>query len=360
MTPAISPASISPKRARWPFFLLALIALIGGGVFLNIRRKNEEVRRWKWAKIALPERFARVPASWSAQTLATRLEKSKKLRDAPTFLEAADQIGLQLVASGGYLLPKTADPLELARAFKNGPTHQQITFPEGFTLRQIAARLQKNGFAGAKKLAQVPPAQLEGRLFPDTYWLPIGGDEKAIAAAMTARFKTEIARLPRPFPAVDGKPLSELEIVTLASLIEREAASRAEMPLIAGVLIGRLRRPMRLQVDASIQYARLLQDQNHKSRLLFADLKIDSPYNTYRNDGLPPAPICNPGVAALRAAARPQKTDALFYTYSPRLKKHVFAPTFEGHKRNNALARRERETLEKQREQAELQAGISD
>lgn len=357
MTDATSPTSTSTKRARWPFLLFALLILMGSGAYyLNVQRKKEALRRWKTAKIVLPERFARVPANWSAVTLGERLEKSKKLRDAPTFAAAAEQIGLKSVVAGGYMLPASAGPLELAQAFKMGPTHQQVTFPEGFTARQVVARLQKNGFAGASNLAKIPTPTLEGRLFPDTYWLPINGNEKQLVEAMTARWKEEMARLPRPFPVVDGKPLSELEVVTLASLIEREAASRAEMPLIAGVLVGRLRLPMRLQVDASIQYARLLQDKEHKSRLLFADLEIDSPYNTYRNDGLPPAPICNPGAAALRAAARPQKTDALFYVYSPRLKNHVFAPDFAGHKRNIAQAKRERDALE----QAALAAGISD
>ena len=119
------------------------------------------------------------------------------------------------------------------------------------------------------------------------------------------------------------------------------------MPKVAGVMINRLQKPMRLQIDASVQYARIMDDKEHKSRLYFKDYKFQSPFNTYLNDGLPPTPICNPGIDALMAAARPAKTDALFYVYSPKLKKHVFASNFEGHKANVARARRERDAIEK-------------
>ena len=349
-----SPETATKKRSKLPLIGLFLLAAAGaGGLMWNLdrQRKAEALRRYKWAKIALPQRLARVPARWSAQTLAARLEKSRKIRDAATFEAAASQIGLQEAAPGSYLLPAVAGPLEIARAFQSGPTHDDVTFPEGFTAAQVAARLRKRGFAGAAAMERAAypdgaPSPLEGRLFPDTYTLPLRASGALLAQTMTQRWHQEMKRLPRPFPVVKEKPLSEAEIVTLASLVEREAGSRAEMPLVAGVMLNRLRRPMRLQVDASIQYARILAEQGHKSRLLFEDLEIKSPYNTYQNDGLPPTPICNPGAAALRAAARPAKTDALFYVYSPKLKRHLFTPTFEGHKRNIAVVRRERRELE--------------
>jgi UPF0755 protein len=347
--------TLPQKRSKAPFIGLLLLALaIAGGMAWNLdrQRKAEALRRYKWGKIALPQRLARVPARWSASTLADRLEKSRKIRDAATFEAAATQIGLTEAAPGGYLLPAVAGPLDVARVFKNGPTHEEVTFPEGFTAAQVAARLRKNGFEGAASVLQAAypvgtPSPLEGRLFPDTYTLPLQASGTQLVQTMTERWKEEMARLPRPFPTVDGKPLTEAQIVILASLVEREAGSRAEMPLVAGVMVNRLRRPMRLQVDASIQYARVLAERGHKSRLLFADLEIKSPFNTYQNDGLPPTPICNPGAAALRAAARPAKTDALFYVYSPKLKRHLFAPDFEEHKRNIAVVRRERVQLDR-------------
>ncbi len=330
------------RRSKWPIFLLLVPILGVAGTLFYKQRQAEELRQFNRATIVLPERMARVPADWSAETLASRLEKSRKIRDAEAFREAAAQIGLQKVAPGSYLLPKSADPLALARAFKAGPTHQDVTFPEGFTAAQFAARLKKNGFAGASEIARMRPATLEGRLFPDTYTLPLRGDSAALLAAFDERWQSEMKKLPRPFPQIAGREMTPLQVVTLASLVEREAASNAEMPLVAGVIICRLRKPMRLQIDASIQYARLLENQGHKSRLSFDDLKINSPFNTYRNDGLPPTPICNPGAAALRAAARPTPTKALFYVYSPHLKRHLFTPTFEEHKRSIIKVRQER------------------
>ncbi|PQV63205.1 UPF0755 protein [Abditibacterium utsteinense] len=341
------------RRSPWPLLLLLPVVGIGGFVYYR-QRKAEEVRRFNRATIVLPERMARVPGAWNADTLAERLEKSRKIRDADAFREAADAVGLKNVVPGSYLLPARANPLDLARAFQAGPTHQDVTFPEGFTAAQFAARLRKNGFAGATELSQIPPAKLEGHLFPDTYTLPLRSNGAALVALFEARWQSEMKKLPRPFPKIAGKEMTPAQVVTLASLVEREAGSRSEMPLVAGVLVGRLRQPMRLQVDASIQYARLLEKQGHKSRLLFDDLKIDSPFNTYRNDGLPPTPICNPGAAALRAAARPAPTKALFYVYSPKLKRHLFAETYAEHLRKVALVRKERGQLEKQNKNAAI------
>ncbi|MBW3637173.1 MAG: endolytic transglycosylase MltG [Armatimonadetes bacterium] len=356
MTPEITPTPAPKKRSKAPLFLLALLLLLGGGAWMwNERRKNEALERWKRASIVMPERLARVPARWSAQTLAERLEKSRKIRDSDTFVEYAQQIGLKEVEPGAYFLPKIAGPRDLAQSFKNGPTHEKVTFPEGFTARQVVARLRKNGFAGASDLEKIAPETLEGRLFPETYWLPLRTSGKELAAPMIQKWRETIQSLPRPFPKIDGKEMTPMQLTTLASLVEREAASRAEMPLVAGVIVGRLRRPMRLQIDASIQYARAVADLPYKSRLLYEDLEIQSPYNTYTRDGLPPGPICNPGEAALRAAARPQNTNSLFYVYSPKLKRHIFAPDYSGHLRNVALAKRERE----QRENAAADAAIA-
>ena len=155
-----------------------------------------------------------------------------------------------------------------------------------------------------------------------------------------------LTKLPKPYPKVNGKELTTTELVTIASLVERESNLKDEMPIVAGVMLNRLNKPMRLQIDASVQYALIMDDKEHKSRLYFKDYKYQSPFNTYLNDGLPPTPICNPGPNALMAAARPATTSALFYVYSPKAKKHIFSDDFEGHKSNVAKARRERDAIE--------------
>ena len=350
---------LRPRRSKAPFVVLLLLLLLGGagvGGTLYYKRWQEKRRIYRFGAIVMPERVARVPSNWSVQTLADRLKKSGKIRDATAFDEVADRVGLKAVAAGAYYLPAKASPEDLARVFKVGPTHIKITFPEGFTGWQIAARLQKEGFPGAKELpAMLYPAgktpPFEGTLGPDTYLLPIDASPKSLIARLQNGFKTTLHTLPHPFPQVDGKPLSTSQLVTLASLVEREAAGSQEMPVVAGVILNRLNRPMRLQIDATIQYARQLKDggQGHKARLLYADLKIRSPYNTYLNDGLPPGPICNPGKAALQAAARPAQTDSLFYVYSPRLRKHLFAKTYSQHLKNVRLCAKERTNRDKEK-----------
>lgn len=336
-------------RARVLVLLALIFSLAGSGWWFAQR---EKYRRWSTEPITLPERLARVPAEWQVPMLADRLQKSKKIRVAAAFETAAREVGLRQVLAGGYLLPAKAGPRELALAFKAGPTHQSVTFPEGFTVLQMGRRLNANGFAGGPELLRLAypsdePSPLEGRLFPDTYLLPLEAKGPELAAVFKDRFKLVTARLPQPYPLVGERRISLAEVVNLASIVEREAANAQEMPLVAGVLINRLRKPMRLQVDATIQYARVLANlagtgTGHKSVLSFKDLEIQSPYNTYRNDGLPPGPICNPGLQALQAAVKPRESQYFFYVYSPKLKRHRFAITFDEHKKNIALAKKER------------------
>jgi UPF0755 protein len=328
---------------------VVVLAAVGGGLFL--KKRHDEYEKWRWAKIGMSEAMARVPANWSIETLATRLQKSGKIRETEAFKEAAAEIDLQTALSGAYQLPKTANPRDLAQIFKAGPTHQQVTFPEGFTGIQMAKRLTKNGFNGAEFERIVYPANslspYEGTLFPETYWLPVKGDGATLTKLLNAEFKNKIQELKGPFPTVKGKTLTLREVVILASLVEREAVDAKEMPKVAGVIIARLNTPMRLQIDATVQYARVLADEGHKPRLDYSDLKIDSPYNTYQIDGLPPAPICNPGMDALRAAAKPAKIEELFYVYSPKLRHHRFAKTYSEHLKNVRLANKERAEKEK-------------
>lgn len=354
MTEAISPQPESQPRSRAPLFLLAFFLLIAIGAGLAWRAKLQRDHEWSWGQIAMSEPLARVPEAWSAQTLAERLEKSKKIRDPKAFLEAATKVNLQKVAPGGYQLPEKAGPQELAQIFQKGPTHQEVTFPEGFTALQIAQRLQARGFAGGEELKKLAyPAKgfspLEGRLFPDTYWLPLQADAKQLAERLKNRYREILQKLPAQTPKIKGKPLTQDQVLVLASLVERETPYDNERAHIAGVLLHRLNIGMRLQCDATVQYAHVLAVMNeagHKERLLFTDLKIVSPFNTYLNAGLPPAPICNPGEKSLLAAMKPMPTDDLFYSASPVLKGHRFAKTFEEHKRNTRLARKEKKAMD--------------
>ena len=169
-----SPQSLHRPRSKWPVFLFLLVLLGGAGFGGYSYWKRQEIKRHalRFGPMTMPERIARVPNEWSIDTLAGRLEKTGKVHDAVAFEEVADGIGLKTIAAGAYELPERASPLQLARIFKAGPTLARVTFPEGFTGWQMAARLKKLGFQNADAFQTlVYPAgkssPFEGTLFPE-------------------------------------------------------------------------------------------------------------------------------------------------------------------------------------------------
>lgn len=217
---------------------------------------------------------------------------------------------------------------------------QWVTIPEGFTAAQIAQRLQESGIGDAgtfeRSFATTSMTidgqrtrSLEGFLFPDTYLVPVGAPpaeveqqfERSFASALPANAKQLAQALHLTIP----------QVVTVASLVEREAKIDRDRPLIAGVIYNRLRLGMPLEIDATIEYAL----PQHKEVLSRADLTIQSPYNTYLHTGLPPTPIANPGRASLEAAFHPASTKALYYVYCGG-GGHVFAQTLAQHEANVA------------------------
>jgi len=352
VTPAAPPTPPTSKRRYLIGIVVSVLAIvaIGGAVWWQ----REQERRYKWEPIPMPEKMARVTGKWSPQTLAERLKKSKKIRDEAAFLEAAQQVGMKEVEPGGYWLPEKAGPLELAKIFSQPAPLLKVTFPEGWTAEQMADRLKKSGFPAADdfRLLAYPPTSntspLEGRLFPDTYYLPRKDNAKQLSERLQSRYRDVLAKLPGPYAkGYNGVPLTATDVTILASLVERETDVASERPLVAGVLLNRLRIRMRLQCDASVQYARQrakamgLLPEGHQERLLFRHIREveESPYNTYKVYGLPPAPICNPGEPSLQAAAKPRGSEYLFYVMSPKTGRHRFARTFEEHKRNIRLAK---------------------
>jgi UPF0755 protein len=186
--------------------------------------------------------------------------------------------------------------------------------------------------AAAFGVAGLPKGRsLEGYLFPDTYQVPLGADERALIRLQWERFGQIWSPLAKQYQT----KLSRHEVVTLASLIEREAKVDADRRPISGVLRNRLERGLRLEVDATILYAL----GQHKSRLLYRDLEVDSPYNTYRHAGLPPGPIANPGRASLEAALNPAQTDCLYYVARSD-GTHIFSRTLAEHNRAKREIRR--------------------
>jgi UPF0755 protein len=225
-----------------------------------------------------------------------------------------------------------------------------VTVPEGFTVAQIAPRLAEvalvspdsvRGLARDSALARrlgVPGPTLEGYLFPDTYRFAEGIDPRKAMRAMVDRYHEFWT--PEMRARADSIGLDERQVVTLASIVEKEARRPEERPVIAGVYLNRLRRGMRLQADPTVQFAL----GTTKARLLYRDIDrvADDPYNTYTHAGLPPGPIASPGEASLRAVLWPAAVPYLFFVARPD-GSHVFSVTEREHVRAKNRIRRERE-----------------
>lgn len=215
----------------------------------------------------------------------------------------------------------------------------KATIPEGYTLEQIANSLQEQGiveaseFWPALKSAELGwkfPDDLQGYLFPSTYEFPYKCTGEQAVAQMAGQFRSSVEPLMEKYK--DTAPLDLHDTVVLASMVEREAQVASERPLIAGVYINRIKKGMKLECDATVQFAL----GKPKAVLLYKDLEISSPYNTYRHKGLPPGPIAAPGLASLEAAFNPKKSDYLFYVRND-IKNdgsHVFGRNFSEHQSN--------------------------
>jgi len=212
------------------------------------------------------------------------------------------------IRSGVYELSPNASSWSLFRALQHGPPRIKVTFPEGWTARQMAAELEAKGVTPAADfLPEVERERREGFLFPDTYFFEMGLPASIVIGRMVHRFhemepKDMLAR-------AQALHLTYQQVVILASLVEREARVPSERPVIAGVFLNRLKKRWRLESCATVDYAL----GAWKPQLTYKDLQIDSPYNTYRHGGLPPGPICNPGAPSLVAAAHPAATDMMFF-----------------------------------------------
>ncbi len=238
---------------------------------------------------------------------------------------------------GEYEFQGGMAPADILNKITNGEVvHYAVTIPEGYSIEQIAGILQEKGLADREAFIKVTRdsqflAQLdfhvddlEGYLFPDTYHLTRGMTPEAIVQAMVSRFKKSwTADL---YARAAELNLSVHQIVTLASVIEKETGLSRERGLISGVFHNRLRKKMPLQSDPTVIYALAQFDGDLRKK----DLSVDSPYNTYRFRGLPPGPIANPGEASIRAALYPVPTNYLYFV-SRNDGSHQFSATLAEH-----------------------------
>lgn len=226
-----------------------------------------------------------------------------------------------------------------------------FTIPEGFTAKQVADKLAEawnqpadvflqliNSGTGLNAVStlKIPEDanlrhRLEGYLFPETYELVKDSTPQEVVEAMLEQLTKKLDSIPDWQEKLAERGLTLHELLTVASLVEREVVVDEERPLVAGVIYNRLNKGQNLEIDATVQY--LLDKQ--KERLLNKDLKVESPYNTYRNPGLPPGPIGSPGLASIEAALRPEASDYYFYvTKKDGSQGHLFGKTYKEHLAN--------------------------
>jgi len=282
--------------------------------------------------------LVRIRPGMSAGQVADELHRQGLIRDKGYFLGVARVLGSETrIQAGTYAVTPGATLFSLLRDFQQGNVVQvRVTIPEGYTVRDIARRLAAHGLVDEERFVRLALGEyravvagtelptLEGYLFPDTYYFTLDMTEEQILAAMLARFRQVVL----PHVERGGQGLSAHQVVTLASIVEREAKVAEERPVIASVYLNRLRIGMPLQADPTVLYAL----NGNVDRLLHAHLSVDSPYNTYLYAGLPPGPIASPGLESILAVLYPADTGYLYFVARGD-GTHVFSHTYAEHER---------------------------
>jgi UPF0755 protein len=317
-------------------FIIAIIFL-GVAAFAWYFQSTQPVARFD-----VPATDFEIKPGTGINQIGSDLSSAKLIRSRAAFKVTIYRLGIaNKIQAGFFKLSPNMDAVEIAEALTHASTRQiRVTIPEGLRSEEINFIINK-AFDGVKgnQYSSVQFANLtkgmEGRLFPDTYDFALDASASDVVKRLTGRFDEIVSPLNIPENLLP-------RVVVLASLLEREAASSSEMPLIAGVITKRLDAGWPLQIDATVQYAlgsrkcKQIDCEWWKKSLTIEDLRLVSPYNTYLNQGFPPAPIANPGKDALVAAANPEETSAWFYLHDLKGAIH-FANTIEEHNQNVCL-----------------------
>ena len=310
------------------FGILCLTVLLIGMFLTSPPTSSEEVVNFD------------VPTGSSSQVIAKRLVKEKLIRSEYAFRIAVRHRGTgKRLQAGTYVLRRNMALWDILNEFEKGQvTLVSWTVPEGLTASAIAELWEEAGLGTAKAFQEASESPrlleryglvdktVEGYLFPNTYKFAKGTKTEKIVEMMLDEFKRRWTDIFDEEARNLGR--TRHEIVTLASIIEKEAQSDSERPRISSVFHNRLTRKWRLQADPTVLYAL----GNPERLLTKADLRVDSPYNTYIHKGLPPGPIANPGIDSIIAALRPEKTDYLYFVAIGE-GKHHFSKTLSEHNR---------------------------
>jgi peptidoglycan lytic transglycosylase G len=333
---------------------------IGLGVLLLLLLVPAGQLAWSWWKLQRPyrgyperEKLVTVEPGTAASQILQNLEKAGVLADAKlarTYLIYF--MGDPKIQAGEYRFRGHLTTSQVLRMLVRGQVMSRfVTIVEGLTLEEIADQLAREKLGrrevfldlmrSPRLIADFDPdaPDLEGYLFPETYSFASGTGEREIVETFIRTFRQRFEREVRPLLAKGSPGRSVRQVVTLASIVEKEAKIGSERPLIAAVYRNRLAKGIGLAADPTVIYALKRLGRWH-GNLRREDLRMDSPYNTYRWAGLPPGPICSPGLASLAAAAEPADVPYLYFV-GRNDGTHVFAETLEEHNKNVELWQRQ-------------------
>ncbi|MGC2416493.1 MAG: endolytic transglycosylase MltG [Candidatus Acidiferrales bacterium] len=325
---------------RLGLLALLLIAAIGAGAGWLDSQISRPYRGHRPEKV-----FVDIPHGSSRWQIAGILREEDVIRNRLAFTLFSYWHFRRPIQAGEYYFDQPVNTREVFWKMARGRIYvRTILVPEGWTSFDIAEEIQEQGICDRDQflvathetslISNIAPQahSLEGFLFPSTYEFTRHNSCEEVAKRMVENFKAVWDSIkPADLQTLPGG-LTPLQIVTLASLVERETPDPEERPLVAGVFYNRLRKGVPLQCDPTVQYALALEGQLVKD-VKPKDLKVDSPYNTYTHTGLPPGPIANPGEASLRAALAPEVTDYLYFVANDK-GGHFFAKTLAEHDRN--------------------------
>jgi UPF0755 protein len=292
---------------------------------------------WWWVNLppaSAQQRIFVVKKGESVQSIGQRLKADQLIKSPLAFKLTVYQLGISKNIQAGSFRLSAMKLADLAQNLTQGSLDFWVTIPEGLRVEEIAAKIAQSAYQAEADFNTQEFIQLarsyEGYLFPDTYLIPHHTSSQQILTILKNTFNQK-------YQLINNQTeLTDQQVVILASLVEREAKYEQDRPIIAGIILKRWQNDWPLQIDATIQYLLGYQKDAErwwKQTLTKQDLSIDSPFNTYLNIGLPPQPICSPGLSALQAAADPQQTDYWFYISDPSGKSH-FATDIDEHNVN--------------------------
>lgn len=273
-----------------------------------------------------------VKSGEGVRVIAANLKNDNLIKSPTAFFIIVKIIGTERnIQAGDFRLNKTMNAYIVAQELTHGISDIWVTTPEGWRDEEIANRLAKDLDIPETEFNR---AATEGYMFPDTYSISRDATAGAVAEIFLNNFNQKVTGTMRS--DLRRENLTLPQVITLASIVEREGRTSTDRPIIAGILLKRLKAGWPLQTDATIQFALGYQSGEKswwKKELTDNDKKINSPYNTYLNTGLPPGPICNPGLESIKAVIYPQTTDYWFYIHDSSGVAH-YAKTIEEHEVN--------------------------